>query len=168
MSNPTVEYDSSARVTTGATAEQPVTARRILSSGGIPENLVTTSRSSNNYRNAVLAELLLNVDAGSSASAIVLDTLRTGVRASQDGTIDLQVYTEYLAALAFAWGDKELAGAVIMRSKPEYAAVSTHTMSIVSAITKEMPSPFYLSMLVSQGPAASNAWQQEQSSHFPI
>ena len=72
MSNPTVEYDSSARVTTGATAEQPVTARRILSGGGIPENLVTTSRSSKNYRDAVLAELLLNVDAGSLASAIVL------------------------------------------------------------------------------------------------
>jgi hypothetical protein len=166
MSNPTVEYDSSARINTGATAEQPVTARRILSSGGIPENLVTTSRSSKNYRDAVLAELLLNVDAGSSASAIVLDTLRTGVRASQDGTIDLQVYTEYLAALAFAWGYTELAAAAIMRSKPE--VVSTHTMSIVSAITKQMPSPFYLSLLVSQGPAASNAWQQEQSSHFPI
>jgi len=167
MSNPTVEYDSSATINTGATAEQPVTARRILSSGGIPENLVTTSRASKNYRDAVLADLLLNVEPGQPTSTIVLDTLRTAVRASQDGSIDLQVYTEYLAALAFAWGDKELAAVTIMRSKPEYAAVSTHTMSIVSAITKQMPSPFYLSLLVSQGPAASDAWLQEQSSHFP-
>jgi hypothetical protein len=165
MSSPTVEYDSSVTVYKAATAEQPVTARRILGSGGIPENLVTTSRSSKNYRDAVLAEVLLNIEAGSLASANVLDALRTGVRASQDGTIDLQVYTEYLAALAFAWGDTELAAAAIMRSKPE--VVSTHTMSIVSAITKQMPSPFYLSLLVSQGPTAASEWLQEQSSHFP-
>jgi hypothetical protein len=165
MSNPSVEYDSSTTIHRGATAEQPVTARRILGSGGIPENLVETSRSSKNYRDAVLAEVLLNIEAGSLASANVLDALLIAVRSSQDGSIDLQVYTEYLAALAFAWGDTQLAAAAIMRSKPE--VVSTHTMSIVSAITKQMPSPFYLSLLVSQGPTASTAWQQEQSSHFP-
>ena len=165
MSNPTVEYDSSVTINRGATAEQPVTARRILGSGGIPENLVETSRASKNYRDAVLAEVVLNVEAGSLSSANVLDALRTGVRSSQDGSIDLQVYTEYLAALAFAWGDTELAAAAIMRSKPE--VVSTHTMSIVSAITKQMPSAFYLSLLASQGASAASAWLQEQSSHFP-
>jgi hypothetical protein len=150
----------------GAVAEQPVTARRMLAAGGIPVNLVETSRASKNYRDAVLAEVLLNIEAGSVDSAQVLDVLRTGVRASQDGSVDLQVYTEYLAALAFAWGDTQLAGAAIMRSKPE--VVTTHTMSIVSAITKQMPSAFYLSLLVSQGPTAASAWLQEQSSHFPV
>ena len=166
MSNPTVEYDSSVSIAQGSVAEQPVTARRILTAGGIPANLVETSRASKNYRDAVLAEVLLNVEAGSIGSAQVLDALRTGVRASRDGSIDLQVYTEYLAALAFAWGDTELAAAAIMRSKPE--VVSSHTMSIVSAITKQMPSPFYMSLLVSQGPTATSEWAQEQSSHFPI
>jgi hypothetical protein len=167
MSNPTVDYDSSVTFMRSDIAEVPGTARRMLVVGGIPANFVETSRASKNYRDAVLADILVNVEPGSLSSANVLDALRDGVRSSQDGSIDLQVYTEYLAALAFAWGDTELAGAVIMRSKPEYAAVSTHTMSIVSAITKQMPSPFYLSLLVSQGPTAASEWLQEQSSHFP-
>lgn len=166
MSNPTVEYDSSVTVMTSAVAENPGTARHMLSMGHIPSNFVETSRASKNYRDAVLAEVLVNIEAGSVNSAQVLDALRTGVRASQGGSIDLQVYTEYLAALAFAWGDTQLAAAAIMRSKPE--VVSSHTMSIVSAITKQMPSPFYMSLLVSQGPTASDSWMQEKSSHFPI
>ena len=167
MSNPTVEYDNSVTIMRSDVAEVPGTARRMLVVGGIPANFVETSRASKNYRDAVLADILVNVEPGSLSSASVLDALRDGVRSSQDGSVDLQVYTEYLAALAFAWGDTELAGAVIMRSKPEYAAVSTHTMSIVSAITKQMPSPFYLSLLVSQGPNALAQWEQERSSHFP-
>jgi len=167
MSNPTVEYDSSVTIMRSDIAEVPGTARRMLVVGGIPVNFVETSRASKNYRDAVLADILVNVEPGSLSSASILDALRSGVRSSQDGSVDLQVYTEYLAALAFAWGDKELAGAAIMRSKPEYAAVSNHTMSIVSAITKQMPSPFYLSLLVSQGPNALAQWEQERSSHFP-
>lgn len=165
MSNPTVEYDSSVTFMRSDIAEVPGTARRMLVVGGIPANFVETSRASKNYRDAVLADILVNVEPGSLSSANVLDALRDGVRSSQDGSIDLQVYTEYLAALAFAWGDTELASAAIMRSKPE--VVSTHTMSIVSAITKQMPSPFYLSLLVSQGPNALAQWEQERSSHFP-
>ena len=165
MSNPPVDYDPLAIIMQGDTAEVPMTARKMLVVGHIPNNFIKTSRVSKNYRDAVLAEVLLNVEPGSIHSAQVIDALRSGMRTSQDGSIELQVYTEYLAALAFAWGDTQLAAAAIMRSKVEL--VSSHTMSIASAITKQMPNEFYKSLLVSQGPTASTEWMKEQSSHFP-
>lgn len=165
MSNPTIEYDNGLIIRYDNIVDMPDEVKSVLIRGGIPSNLVETSRASKAFRDSVLADVLLSIEVGSVNAANVLDTLRGGMRTSPDGSIELQVYTEYVAAIAFAWGDTALAAAAIMRSKPE--VVSTHTMSIVSAMTKQMPSAFYLSLLVSQGPMSSSQWLLEKSSHFP-
>lgn len=152
-------------VPTGAPVETPLQAAQAIVNGFIPDNLLRFSSLSNSFRDATLSDLLV-LSSRDNKFDSVIETLVRGVRSSQNGTVILQIYSEYLAAVAFAWEQHELAARVIMRNDPK--DVSPFLWSIVSALKKNMPSAMYASYVMSQGEQALESWKTEATVLFGL
>lgn len=145
----------------GPEVYDPEAAAKWILNGSIPDNLAIISTQSNTFRDATLGEILTNVQDYDS----LLHTLASAIRSAHDDTTDLKAYVEYYAAVAFAFDRKDLAGKAIMRMKPQN--VGPAIWSIISAMKKQMPSPFYHSLLTSQGIQSKMTWVSERSNYFP-
>lgn len=152
-------------VPTGAPVETPLQAAHAIANGFIPDNLLKFSSLSDSFRDATIAELLV-LSASNNKFEDVLGTLAKAVRSAGEGTVVLKLYSEYMAAIAFAWEHQELAGKVIMRNKPQ--DVSPFLWVIVSAIKKNMPSAMFASLMMSQGEQANQKWAIEATTMFGI
>jgi hypothetical protein len=152
-------------VPTGAPVETPLQAAQAIVNGFIPDNLLRFSSLSNSFRDATISELLV-LSSRDNKFDTVIETLVKGVQASENESIILQIYSEYLAAVAFAWEQHELAARVIMRNQPK--DVSPFLWSIVSAIKKNMPSAMYASYVMSQGDKALQSWKDEATVLFGL
>lgn len=139
----------------------PEAAASWILQGSIPENLPIISSQSNAFRDATLGEILTRV----TDYEQLMHLFAGAIRSVHDDTTDLKVYVEYYAAIAFAFDRKDLAGKAIMRMKPQN--VGPAIWSIISAMKKQMPSPFYHSLLTSQGIQSKMTWQNERHQHFP-
>lgn len=159
MSKWQIDYNQSAVLPTGASVETPLQAAHAIVNGYIPQNLVNNSFMSNNFRDATLAKLLL-LASSTNRFEEVLTTLSQAMQTSPDDTQRLQVFSEYTAAVAFAWEHADLAGKTIMRNKPQNT--SPFLWSIVSAIKKNIPSSMYATLVMSSGDEAERNWQIEK------
>lgn len=129
-----------------------------LTSGYLTENMVSLSRESASFRDAVLGTLVQDYSTMQQENS--LDTLLAGIRSSQHGSIQLKVYTEYAAAIAFALDKKNVVLAVLKRNSPQ--EVTPFVWSVVSAMHKQMPSPIYVNMLSTQLLLTIPQWEQEK------
>jgi len=76
----------------------------------------------------------------------VLNTLCSALR-SAAADADVKTYSEYVASVAYSWGEQATALSAITRNKPENA--SSFIWSVAQAMSKQMPGPFYQTILVS-------------------
>lgn len=152
-------------VPTGAPVETPLQAAHSIVNGYIPDNLVRFSNLSDSFRDATIAELLM-LAASENKFEQVLGTLAQSMRSAKEDTINLRIYSEYAASVAFAWEHQELAARIIMRNKPQ--ATSPFLWSIVIAIKKNIPSAMYASVAMSSREPALEKWQVEAVTQFGL
>lgn len=152
-------------VPTGAPVETPMQAAHAIVNGFIPDNLVRFSNLSDSFRDATIADLLM-LAAAENKFEQVLNTLTTAVRSAKDDTLNLRIYSEYAASIAFAWEHQQLAARIVMRNKPQ--ATSPFLWSIVIAIKKNIPSAMYASIAMSQGGPALDKWREEAVTQFGL
>lgn len=152
-------------ISTGAPVNTPLQAAHAIVNGVIPDNLQKYSNLSDSFRDATIAELLV-LSSSLNKFEDVLSTLTKAVRSAPNNSIHLRVYSEYAAAIAFAWEHQQLAAKIIMRNEPQQT--SPFLWSIVGAIKKNMPSAMYASVAMSQNEIAIKQWQQEAVTMFGL
>lgn len=152
-------------VPTGAPVETPLQAAHAIVNGYIPDNLVRFTNLSDSFRDATIADLLM-LAAAENKFDDVLATLATAMRGSREDTLQLRIFSEYAASIAFAWEHQQLAARIVMRNKPQ--ATSPFLWSIVIAIKKNMPSAMYASVAMSQGMPALEKWREEAVTQFGL
>lgn len=149
MSNLTVDYTGEFLPTQGL-ASTPLQAANQIMQGYVPANLVDLS-TNHNFRDVVLGYLLRDA----TDQDTVLKTLCSAMRSAADEA-HVRILSEYAACVAYSWGHSQLAVQVIARNKPENA--TTFIWSVAQAMTKQMPGPFYQTLVVSQLPQAEAAY----------
>lgn len=160
MSKWPIDFSPGITIPTGAPVETPLQAAHAIVNGYIPDNFVSHSRVSDNFRDATLANILV-IAAGQNKFEDVLNTFSIAMQSSPDNSIRTSVFAEYMAAIAFSWEHQELAGKIIMRGEPQNT--SPFLWSIVSAIKKNLPSAMFASLIMSMGDSAERKWQEEQA-----
>lgn len=164
MSVHSIEYTGNP-VPTSAPVETPLQAAHAIANGYVPDNLLRFSSLSDSFRDATISELLV-LSAQDGKFDAVLETLAKAVQAMPEGSVSLRIYSEYLAAVAFAWDNQSLASKAVMRNRPQDA--SPFLWTIVSAIKKGIPSTMFASLLMSQGKAAEEKWAVEAVTMFGL
>jgi hypothetical protein len=149
MSNLTVEYTGEFVPTQGL-ASTPLQAAHQIMQGYMPGNIVDLS-GSHHFRDVVLGYILRDAQDQDT----VLNTLCTAMRGAADEA-HIRILTEYTACVAYSWGFPKVALAAIKRNKPEHA--TTFIWSVAQAMSKQMPGPFYQTLVVSQLPQAEAAY----------
>lgn len=150
---------------TGAPVETPMQAAHAIVNGFIPDNLARLSNQSEAFREVTLADLLM-LAAAENKFEDVLNTLCLAVQSAADNSVYLRIYSEYAAAVAFAWEHQELAGKIIMRNNPQ--STSPFLWTLVSAIKKNMPSAMYASLVMSLGATSLDKWREEAVTIFGL
>jgi hypothetical protein len=85
----------------------------------------------------------------------VLETLCSALRGAAE-ELDIRMYSEYVAAVAYSWEHPTLALKAISRNKPTNA--TTFIWSVAQAMYKKMPGPFYQTLIVSQLEQSEQQW----------
>ena len=153
MSNLTVDYTGEAVNTQGLVSTPQQAAHHIMR-GYLPTNLKDLSTNTH-FRDAVLGYILRDT----TEHDIVLNTLCSALRGAAE-EIDIRVYSEYVAAIAYSWEHPTLALGAISRNKPTNA--TTFIWSVAQAMYKKMPGPFYQTLIVSQLDQTEESWRQSQ------
>lgn len=149
MSNLTVNYTGEG-APGGNLVETPSQAAHHLMNGYLPNNLTDLSTNTN-FRDVVIGLLLRDTTEHNT----VLSTLCAALR-STDNELYVRCYSEYIAAIAYSWEYPTLAFDAMSRNKPTNA--STFIWGVAQAMYKQMPGPFYQTLLVSQLPTAIAAY----------
>lgn len=147
-----VDYNPVISIRTIGDTYDPTETSSYILNGYIPANFVQLSKASKAFKELVLAEVLLNVNDRDA----LLTTVSNWVRASQPETQQLQVLSEYAAAIAFAFDEKELAVNIITRNKP--ASISKSVWTIIGAIKKGMPGLLYQGLVTGNKSNAEVEW----------
>ena len=129
----------------------PLQAATQLMGGCLPVNIIDMH--SNEFRDATLGYILRDA----TDHDPVLSVLCGAIRSVQDSS-RANIYREYLSAISFSWGYKELTLKAITHDKPENTGA--FIWAVAQAMNKQMPGPFYQTLLVSQLHQAENAWAQ--------
>jgi len=153
MSNLSVEYTGES-FNQGPLASTPKEAANVILAGYIPANFTDLSTDSN-FRDAVFGHVLVNTTEHDKVLEVFCQRLRSCNEASTVLTI-----VEYAASIAYSWERKDVAVNAIRRVQVERA--TPHLWSVAQALSKQMPGPFYQSLLTSQLPTAESNWQQMQ------
>lgn len=151
MSNQSVDYTGENTPTQGLVTT-PLQAATQIMQGYIPANLLDMS-TNDYFRDVVLGYVLRDT----TDQDTVLNALCSALRGAPD-TVRTRKYAEYLAAVAYSWGHKELALKALMRNRPE--ETTSFLWSVAQAMNKQMPGPFYQTLLVSQLPQAELKWEE--------
>jgi hypothetical protein len=78
-----------------------------------------------------------------------------------DNETMLRIYSEYLAALSYAWGETAVAKRAILRNKPEKAGRFLST--VAAALSKQMDHDGFNSLLRNTTSAAPTVWEDVES-----
>ena len=149
MSSLTVDYTGEFVPTQGL-ASTPVQAAHQIMQGYIPANLGDLS-TNHNFRDVVLGYILRDT----TDQDTVLRALCTAMRGAADEA-HVRILSEYTACVAYSWGNSQLAVQAIARNKPQDA--TTFIWSVAQAMSKQMPGPFYQTLVISQLPQAEAAY----------
>ena len=149
MSNLTVDYTGELTPTQGLVTT-PLQAANQIMQGYVPANLVDLSTNLH-FRDVVLGIVLRDT----TDHDTVLSTLCSALRSSASDN-HIKTFSEYAAAVAYSWGENVTALSAITRNKPENA--SSFIWSVAQAMSKQMPGPFYQTILVSSLPLAESSY----------
>ena len=150
MSNYQVDYTGEYMPSAGD-ASSPLQAATQIIQGYIPSNIVESS-SLPEFRDATLGYILRDV----TDHDTVLRALSSALRSTEDINRVL-CYSEYLATLAYAWEHKRLVVSTMMRNKPEMT--TPHIWSVAVAMKKQIPGPFYQTLVIGQMTDAESKWR---------
>lgn len=141
MSNLTVNYTGE-HVPTQGLVSTPLQAATQILQGYIPANLKDMNTNVH-FRDVTIGYILRDA----TDHDAVLNALCTGLRGAAD-TMSVQVMSEYVASIAFSWGYPKTAAEAIARNTP--AQASSFIWAVAQAMSKQMPGPFYQTLLLGQ------------------
>jgi hypothetical protein len=150
MSNLTLDYTGE-QVPTQGLVTSPIQAASQIQAGYLPANLIDLHV--NEFRDATLGYILRDT----TNHDTVLGVLCAAMRSVQDLNVS-KIYGEYLTACSYSWGRNDLALKAITHNAPENT--TKFVWAVAQAMAKQMPGPFYQTLLVSQLHQAENAWQE--------
>lgn len=150
MSNWTLDHTGE-MVPTQGLAASPLQAAHQIMSGYMPSNLMDLH--GNDFRDATLGYILRDT----ANHQTVLEVLAAAVRSANDYA-RTRIFAEYLVACAFSWGHNDLVLKAITHHQP--SETTPFIWSVAQAMAKQMPGPFYQTLLVSQMTQSENNWQQ--------
>ncbi len=151
MSNHSVEYTGENTPTQGLVST-PLQAATQIMQGYLPANLRDMSVN-NNFRDAVVGYILRDT----TDHDTVLNTLCSALRGAAD-EIGVRILSEYAAAIAYSWEKKQITVDILKRNQPQNA--TTFLWNVAQAMHKQMPGPFYQTLLVGQLAQAESLWQE--------
>ena len=147
MQNLTVNYTGEPVALSGLVTTPEEAADAIIK-GDIPANLLDVSFHNRHFRDATIAYILKNT-IHALQYEIVLETLAQALRGTDDNeTEKILMFTEYLSAISYAWDRPQVSITAISRLKPELA--SNYIWQVCQAMNKQMPGPFYQTLLINQ------------------
>lgn len=133
-----------------------------LVSRNIPMNFMEIVTKTSSFRDALLN--YITSTAGKEDAARINETLSLGVKGTEG--LSVAAYAELLAALAYAFDDKELAMDAISRTNPQIA--SSFIKSTAQALNKDMPSDVYKRMLIDSTATSLQLWESvEKDARYP-
>ena len=130
-----------------------------LASGLIPRNFIEVSNQSTNFRDGVLNYLVDKVE-DTEVQKTVLELLSAAVASQQsteEGCDALRIYSEYAAPLALSWGEKELAGRIIVRNNSMRTSNFLKTTAI--AFDKKMETHMFKALISNSTASARSMWE---------
>jgi hypothetical protein len=154
MSKYQVEYTGE-YIPTAGDASSPLQAATQIMQGYIPNNIVESS-SLPEFRDATLGYILRDTTDHNT----VLDVLSKALRGTEDVN-KLLCFSEYLTTLAYSWEHKRLVVDAMMRNRPEMT--TPHIWSVAVALKKQIPGPFYQTLVIGQMTDAENKWRSMTS-----
>ena len=153
MSNLTVDYTGEFVASQGLVSTPQQAAHHIMR-GYVPENLKDLSTNTH-FRDTVLGYILRDT----TDHDMVLSTLCGALRSAAE-ELDIRIYSEYAACLAYSWEHPTVALNAISRNKPSNA--TSFIWSVAQAMYKKMPGPFYQTLIVSQLDQSEQLWRDNQ------
>lgn len=154
MQNLTVSYTGETIFTSGLVTTPEEAANDIIK-GYIPANLLDVSFHNRHFRDATIAYILTNTKHALQYET-VLEVLAQALRGTKDtDTEKILMFTEYLSAISYAWDRPKVSITAISRLKPELA--SNYIWQVCQAMSKQMPGPFYQTLLINQLSIAETA-----------
>jgi hypothetical protein len=151
MSNLTVEYTGE-NVPTQGLVTTPIQAANQIMQGYLPANLTDLSTNTH-FRDATIGYILRDATDQESTLNVLCSGLRAAAYSESRKTM-----SEYVASVAYSWGYSKVALQAITRNEPEGAG--SFIWSVAQAMSKQMPGPFYMTLLVSQVTQAQANWEQ--------
>jgi len=151
MSTTSVDYTGE-NVPTQGLVTTPIQAATQIMCGYIPANLVDMSTNSH-FRDAVLGYVLRDT----TVHDAVLNTLCAALRSAAE-KVQVRTFSEYVAAVSFAFERKDITVKAISRNEP--AEATSFLWSVAQAMNKQMPGPFYQTLIIGQMNQAEAAFTQ--------
>jgi hypothetical protein len=151
MSNLTVEYTGE-HVPTQGLVSTPMQASNQIMQGYVPANLADLSTNMH-FRDATIGYVLRDAIDHEVALSALCCALRSAASVPVITTL-----SEYVASVAYSWGHSKVALQAITRNEPQSA--TTFIWAVAQAMSKQMPGPFYMTLLVSQVNQAQDLWDK--------
>jgi hypothetical protein len=148
-----LKYDPNVSLGNYVTGDQydPEIAASYIKGGLMPQNLVKMTEISTHFRDAVIGNIVTTAATGEQERTLQL--LSAAIAGTPDGMENtVRAYSEYLAPLAFAWGETVLATRAVLRNEPSKAGNFLST--VANALNKKMNSDMFYSLIVN---STSNA-----------
>ena len=157
MSNLSVDYDGQPCPTQTSPLSTPRDAVIALYQGAFPETLIKVAPLTQSYRDAVIGEALNNPGAANELLSTITRKLRSIVDSSSQ---ECAVVAEFCAAVAYGFGEQELAKKALLRVSPGAATSFGKTLANAFSGLK-VPSDQFSSMLLDARTEANNNWNAQ-------
>ena len=150
-----LKYDPNMTLANHTTGDQndPVIAASYIKGGLMPQNLVKMTEISTHFRDAVISNIVTT--AATDEQERTLQILSAAISSTPDGMDNtVKAYSEYLAPLAFAWGETVLATRAVLRNEPSKAG--NFLTTVANALNKKMNSEMFYSLIVNSTSSAND------------
>jgi hypothetical protein len=138
----------------------PVIAASYIKGGLMPQNLVKMTEISTHFRDAVISNIVTT--AATDEQERTLQILSAAISSTPDGMDNtVKAYSEYLAPLAFAWGETVLATRAVLRNEPSKAG--NFLTTVANALNKKMNSEMFYSLIVNSTSSANDVVALERA-----
>jgi len=134
----------------------------MLAGGLMPTTLLEISEKSSTFRDAVIHHMLTDGRINQPQQQQAIELFAAAVSTCpDDNDVMLRIYSEYLAALSYAWGETVVAKRAVLRNKPEKAGRFLAT--VAQALDKQMDHDGFNSLLRNTTSAAGTVWTDIES-----
>jgi hypothetical protein len=157
-----LKYDPNMTLANYITGDQndPVIAASYIKGGLMPQNLVKMTEISTHFRDAVISNIVTT--AATDEQERTLQILSAAISSTPDGMDNtVKAYSEYLAPLAFAWGETVLATRAVLRNEPSKAG--NFLTTVANALNKKMNSEMFYSLIVNSTSSANDVVALERA-----